>query len=72
MKVLKYFIRDFYLWELNYEISVINSKMKARVQYEIELISALFPPRHRPLRAGNIQAGGRVWSSVRVDEWLKG
>lgn len=50
MKVLEHFIRDFCPWKLNYEIDVINSVVKSRVQYEIELSSASLPPGHRPYR----------------------
>ena len=44
MKVLEHFIRGFCKWESIHEIGVINSGVKSRVQYEIELRSALLPP----------------------------
>ena len=41
MKVLEHLIRDFYPWELNDEVDVINSGVKSLVQYEIELRSTI-------------------------------
>ena len=56
MKVMDHFIRDFFPWELIHEIGVINSGVKSRGQYEIELRSSLLSN----------------WSSGRVVEGLKG
>ena len=40
-EVVTHFAREFYPWELINEIGAMNSGVKSRVQYEIELSSAI-------------------------------
>jgi len=67
MKVLEHFILVFCQWELICETGVINSGVKSRVQYEIQ-VSSIRSLRGvglyelLALRARSLRAGGRNWS----------